>query len=236
METTRKTTKYYRDIFTSGSISNAISVLPEVIKKFGYKQHGKYSKTNDCINLKGYTEFNWNHRIEGFFLSDNGMVCADIYWQGDSTDGNLSLYARTLVGGYTIPCEGEFDGSRTYFSHSDIRISKEEFEDAIRAVGKFLSPDAIKARKIATERADKFHKVFEHIDAKKKGLDRYEMEGFWNGRWAVQKLLENDKTLIDKPLNELLAITDKVWENNNKSNYYLRGGWSQGEKKYNLTY
>ena len=236
MATTRKTAKYYRDIFTSGSISNAISVLPEVIKKFGYKRHGEYSKTNDYINLKGYTEFNWNRQIEGFFLIDNGMVCADIYWQGDSTDGNLSVYARTLVGGYTIPCEGDFDGSRTYYKHSDIRITKEEFEAAIRAVGKFLSPDAIKARKVAAERADKFHKVFEHIDAKKKGLDRYEMEGFWNGRWAVQKLLENDNTLIDKPLKELLTIADKVWENNNKSNYFLRGGWSQGEKKYNLTY
>lgn len=233
---TRKTAKFYRDIFNGGNISTAISVLPEVIKKFGYKRHGKYSKTNDYINLKGYTEFNWNHQIEGFFLTDKGMVCADIYWQGDSTDGNTSEYANDLRWGKTIPAEHEWLGDRTYYKHSDLRISKEEFGDAIKALGKFLAPDAIKARKLANERGEKGTKVFEFLDAKKKSLDRWEMEGFWNGRIAVQKVLENDKTLLDKPLNELLAIADKVWENNNKSDYSLRGGWYNGEKKYNLTY
>jgi hypothetical protein len=234
--TTRKTAKFYRDIFINGNISNAISVLPEVIKKFGYKRHGKYSKTNDYINLKGYTEFEWNHQIEGFFLTDKGRVCADIYWQGDSTDGNTSEYVNDLRYGKTIPAEHEWLGDRTYYKHSDLRISKEEFEDAIKALGKFLAPDAIKARKAAAERAEKNTKVFEHIDAKKKGLGRWEMEGFWNGRIAVQKVLENDKTLLDKPMNELLAIADKVWKNNDKRDYSLRGGWCNGEKKFNLAY
>lgn len=233
---TRKTAKFYRDIFTNGNISTAISVLPEVIKKFGYKRHGKYSKTNDYINLKDYTEFNWNHQIEGFFLTDKGMVCADIYWQGDSTDGSTSEYVNDLRWGKTIPAEHEWLGDRTYYKHSDLRISREEFEDAIKALGKFLAPDAIKARKVAAERAEKDTKVFEFLDAKKKDLDRWEMEGFWNGRIAVQELIEKDKTLLDKPLNELLAIADKVWENNNKSDYSLRGGWYNGEKKYNLAY
>lgn len=233
--TTRKTAKYYRDIFTSGNISTAISVLPEVIKKFGSKRWST-SKHNDRLYLKNYTEFEWNHQIEGFFLTDKGKLCVDIYWQGDSTDGNTSEYASDLIYGKTIPAEHEWLGDRTYYTHSDIRISREEFENAIRAIGKFLAPDAIKARKVAAERAEKSDKVFEHIDAKKKGLDRWDMEGFWNGRWAVQKVLENNKTLIDKPLNELLAIADKVWENNNKSDYSLRGGWYNGEKKYNLAY
>lgn len=232
---TRKTAKFYRDIFTNGNISNAISVLPEVIKKFGYKRWST-SKSNNIINLKGYTEFNWNHQIEGFFLTDKGMVCADIYWQGDSTDGSTSEYVNDLRWGKTIPAEHEWLGDRTYYKHSDLRISREEFENAIRAIGKFLAPDAIKARKVAAERAEKDTKVFEFLDAKKKDLDRWEMEGFWNGRIAVQNLIEKDKTLLDKPLNELLAIADKVWENNNKSDYSLRGGWYNGEKKYNLAY
>jgi hypothetical protein len=234
--TTKKTAKYYRDIFNGGNISLAISILPEVIKKFGYKLHGKYSKTNDYINLKGYTEFNWNHQIEGFFLTDKGMVCADIYWQGDSTDGSTSEYVNDLRYGKTIPAEHEWLGDRTYYKHSDLRISREEFEDAIKALGKFLAPDAIKARKVAAERAEKFDKVFEHIDAKKKGLDRWEMENFWNGRIAVQKVLENNPELLNKSFEELKPIVEKVYSSNEKSDYSLRGGWYSGEKKYNLAY
>ena len=232
---TRKTAKYYRDIFTSGNISLAISVLPEVIKKFGSKMWST-SKHNDRLYLKNYTEFEWNHQIEGFFLTDKGRVVADIYWQGDSTDGSTSEYVNDLRWGKTIPAEHEWLGDRTYYKHSDIRISREEFENAIRAIGKFLAPDAIKARKAAAERGEKSTKVFEFLDAKKKDIDRWEMEEFWNGRLAVQELIEKDKTLLDKPLNELLAIADKVWENNNKSDYSLRGGWHNGEKKYNLAY
>ena len=62
------------------------------------------------------------------------------------------------------------------------------------------------------------------------------MEGFWNGRCAVQKLLESKPELIDMPLDELKAIALKVWSNNNKSSYSLRGGWYTGEVKYNLAY
>ena len=235
--TPRKTAKYYRDILNSGNISKSLSVMPEIIKKFGYKRWGdKYSKQNDVINLRGYTEFNWNHRIDGFFISDKGMLCTDIYWQGDSTDGNESVYASALAYGRVIPAEYEWLGDRTYCRHGDLHISREEFADALKAVGKYLAPEEIKKRKIAAERGKKQDAVYEMIDAKKKSLDRWEMEGFWNGRMAVQKLLESKPELVDLPLDQLKAITDKVWENNNKSSYSLRGGYYSGEIKFNLAY
>lgn len=78
--------------------------------------------------------------------------------------------------------------------------------------------------------------MFNYIDEKKKGLQRWEFEGFWNGRIAVQEVLEQNKELIDHPIEELKAIADKVWKNNNKSDYSLRGGYYSGELKYNLTY
>ena len=143
----RKTAKYYRDILNSGNIYNAVKVLPEVIKKFGYKSWEK--KTNDKINLRGYTEFEWNHKIEGFFLTNNGEVYVDIYWQGDSTDGNDSVPANECIYGKVIPAEHEFIDGRTYYRHGDLRISKEEFANAIKAVAQYLSPENIKARKAA---------------------------------------------------------------------------------------
>ena len=226
---TKKTAKYYRDIFNGGNISLAISVLPEVIKKFGSKRWAS-SKGNDRLCLKKFTEFEWNHQIEGFFITDNGGVCADIYWQGDSTDGSDSEYVDTLRWGKTIPAKHEWLGDRTYYTHSDIRISREEFENAIRAVGKFLAPDEVKARKVAKARGDNSDKVFSHIDKKREGLDRWEMNRFWNGRYAVQKLLENDKSLLDKPFEELQPIVDKVFKKNNREFGYYE------KKEYDLTY
>jgi hypothetical protein len=234
--TTRKTAKYYREILTNGTTLQAVSILPEVIKKFGYKRWEKYSKHNDIINLRHYTEFEWNHRIESFYINDKGRVCVDIYWQGDSTDGNDSLYVDECIYGKTIRGVYEWIGDRTYEKHSDIRISAEEFRDAIKALAKYLAPEEIKKRKEADRKAELQHKVYEFIDAKKKDLDRWEMENFWNGRIAVQKVLENNPELLNKTFEELKPIMEKVYANNEKSDYSLRGGWYNGEKKYNLAY
>ena len=235
----RKTAKYYRDILLSGNISKSLAIMPEVIKKFGYKRWST-CKSNNALNLRGYTEFEWNHQIRGFFIGDykesKGKLLVDIYWQGDSTDGNESEYASALAYGKVIPAEHEFIGDRTYCRHGDLRITREEFANALKAVAKYLSPEEIKKRKIAEERSNKQSAVYAEIDAKKKSLDRWEMEGFWNGRYAVQKLLESKPELIDLPLDQLKAIALKVWGQNNKSDYSLRGGWYSGEKKYNLAY
>lgn len=231
----RKTAKFYRDIF-NGNIYKAISYLPEVIEKFGDRQHGKYSKHNDRIRLSEYTEFNWNHQIEGFFLDDKGEVYASIYWQGDSTDGTTSIKASQLVCGRTIPAEHEWLGDRTYYTHGDLRIGAQEFGEAVRAVAKFLAPEEIKARKVAKERSEKRSAIFNAIDAKREKISRFNMEGFWNGRMAVQKLFENEPEIIDRPMQEVMDIAFKVWDNNNRSTYSLRGGYYGGEIKYNLNY
>lgn len=234
--TTKKTAKYYRDILNGNDIRKAISVLPEVIKKYGYKRWSG-SKTNDILYIKKYTEFEWNHQLEAFYyVKDKNRVCVDIYWQGDSTDGNESEWADAMIYGKTIPAEHEWLGDRTYTRHGDLRITAEEFRNALKAVATYLSPEEIKARKIIDRRCNAVDKVFKYIDEKKKGLDRWEMEGFWNGRTAVQKVIEMDNGLTDKPWEEIQPVIEKVFTNNNKSDYSLRGGWYSGEKKYNLAY
>lgn len=231
--TTKKTAKYYRDIISKKSVHSALVILPEVINKYGSVYGGK-----KYIPVKGFTEFEWNHKIEGFSVAKNGQVLVDIYWQGDSTDGNTYEYASDLIYGKVIPAEWDEIGGEYGMQerHSPIRISKEEFEAAIKAVAQYLSPEEIKARKIIDRRHKTMEKVFNYIDEKKKGLDRWEMEGFWNGRIAVQKLLEMDNGLADKPWEEIQPVVEKVFTNNNKSDYTLRGGYYDGEKKYNLAY
>lgn len=234
--TTKKTAKYYRDILSGNDTRKALSVLPEVIKKYGRKRWDKYSKGNDIINLRAYTEFEWNHRIEGFFISDRGELCVDIYWQGDSTDGNDSVSAISCLNGKVIPAEHEFIGGRTYYRHGDLRISREEFEDAIKAVAKYLDPKDIKARKEAARRSELNNKVFDLICEKGKSLENWEREKYWNGRTAVQKVLEQNPELLDKTFEELKPIVEKVYDNNERTDYFLRGSYYSGEKKYNLAY
>ena len=231
----RKTSKYYRDILNGDNIYASLRVLPEVIKKYGRKRwEGKDAPYE--ISVRSYTEFEWNHQIERFSLGKSGKVIVDIYWQGDSTDGNTDEYASDLINGKVIRGEYEWLGNRTYCRHGDLRITREEFANAIKAVAKYLAPEEIKKRKIADARAETSTKVFNYIDAKKKSLDRWEMESFWNGRYAVQKVLENNPELLDKSFDELKPIVEKVYTNNEKSDYSLRGGWCNGEKKYNLAY
>lgn len=238
----RKTAKYYRDLLTSGNIYNAVKALPEIIKKFGYKRWEKYSKGNDTLNLRKYTEFEWNHRIDGFFLNEKGRVCVDIYWQGDSTDGNDSLYVEECINGKTIPAEHEWLGDRTYYRHGDLRITAEEFRNAIKALAQYLSPEEIKARKEADRKADLQKQVYDLIaeDApkdKRGGWGRDpDWEYYWNGRYAVQKVLEENPNLLNLTFEELKPIVLAVYKNNHKSDYSLRGGWYSGEKKYNLAY
>ena len=240
--TPRKTAKYYRDIFASGSLYQCAKLLPEVIKKFGCKRWEKYSKGNDMLNLRGYTEFEWNHRIDGFFITDKGKGCVDIYWQGDSTDGNDSLYVDECINGKTIPAVHEWLGDRTYCKHGDLRISREEMENAIRAIGKYLSPEAIKERKESQRKADLQKQVYDLIAEgapkdKRGGWGRdEEWELYWNGRNAVQKVLESHHELLDLTFEELKPIVLTVYKNNHKTDYSLRGGWYSGEKKYNLAY
>lgn len=239
--TTRKTAKFYRDILSGGDAYKATAILPEVIRKYGRKRWSGDKQRNQ-IPLRGYTEFNWNHTIEGFFLSDKGVLYIDIYWQGDSTDGNDSITARDAMYGHVIPAEHEWLGDRTYTRHGDLRITTEEYRNAIKAVAKWLAPENIKARKEADRKSELKDKVFalvkEHAPKEKRsGWGRDESwEPYWNGRTAVEKVLDSNPALLDKTFEELKPIVEKVYANNAKSDYSLRGGWYSGEKKYNLAY
>lgn len=227
MAEVKKTAKYYRDIFNGSDTRKAIALLPEVIKKFGDKD---YEGKRTSINIRKYTKFNWNHRIEKFHINNKGIALADIYWQGDSTDGNECEYVSDLINGKVISGEYFFDGYRTHETHSDLRITREEFLDALKAVGKFLSPENMKARKEAERRDSLATKIFNLIDSQVDHKDRE----FWNGRWGVQKLLEKEPDLYNKTFEELTPIVLKVFRNNNHSDYYLEN--RNGVKEYNLAY
>jgi hypothetical protein len=229
--TIRKTAKYYRDILNGDNIYASVRILPEVIRKYGH-QRWKDKDAPYEISVRDYTEFEWNHQIERFSFGKSGKVIVDIYWQGDSTDGTTDEYASDLINGKVIRGEYEWLGNRTYCRHGDLRISREEFANAVKAVAKYLAPEEVKKRKEEERKRALTQQVFDLVSEQVGSKD----ESYWNGRYGVQKLLEKEPELLDKTFEELKPIVLKVFRNNNKTDYTLRGGWWHGEKKYNLAY
>lgn len=166
----KRTAKYYRDILATGNIRQGLAILPEVIKRYAKDGRINLAKSDTDEN------FNWNHLVEGFFLSKDGGLYASVYWQGDSTDGNDSILAcKVRKGGYIPARYDEIGGPRAMECvHDAIQFEDWEMEAALKAVAKWLAPDRIKAR--ATRQIiDKIYKAV--ADAGKKKYDRY--SDFW---------------------------------------------------------
>jgi hypothetical protein len=147
MAQVRKTAKYYREILNGNNIYKSLEVIPEIMKKFGFV--GEYSTEINFSRDVVHDNFNWNHSIEGFYLSKKAELYAHVYWQGDSTDGTDSVLARYLVGGYTINAKWEDVGGSwgRECVHSPLNISADEIGKAVKAIIPLLSSDLIKARK-----------------------------------------------------------------------------------------
>ena len=80
------------------------------------------------------TKFNWNHRIDSVYQDNKGRYWANVYWQGDSTDGDEAISLDELERGITIPAEHYYDGERTRTRHSDLRIRPSELKDVMSAI------------------------------------------------------------------------------------------------------
>lgn len=122
-------------VIINSSLENAVSILPSIIDKYG---------TDNQIRVN--PGLGWNSEIQGFSLDskDKGKVYVDVYWQGDSTDGNETvalkdIYNKVKVGkDYVIPSDSFFDGNRTREVHSDIHIDKDDIYKAIKDLTKVL--------------------------------------------------------------------------------------------------
>lgn len=139
----RKTINYYRNELAKGFNEN---IVKEVLVKYGDKGVIKFN-TNKM-------PFHWNHCVDSIGVSKTGELWLGIYWQGDSTDGNDSVSVKDFRcrNEVVIPASSYFDGYRTRYDHSDIRVSKDELTDAVTALLNYISPESIKARKEYAEK------------------------------------------------------------------------------------
>jgi len=242
MAQVRKTAKYYRDILSGNDVRLSLSVIPEVIKKFGFvdKYHSEIKFGWDTMK----ENFNWNHAIEGFFLSKDGKLYAHIYWQGDSTDGTDSVLASYLIGGYTIKAEWDNVGGSWGMEcrHSPLNVTEDELRKAIKAIVPLLSADLIKARKKYVENEPFVMPLYKRINTlllndrpyNRYGSDEYK-EKRHNAEDAVRSLVEDAKKYMQMPERECGIILNKIYEQNYKLNSELSKN-EKGEKVYNLAY
>lgn len=133
----RKTAKYYREALKNNPSEE---LLKEIVIKYGEERD---------IYLAD-VEFNWNHCIKGLCFAEGNRLCFRVYWQGDSTDGDVYVLVSDVRRGRAfVPAEHEVFDNRTYERHGDINVVREEYDNAIKALIDYLSPAAIKERKAA---------------------------------------------------------------------------------------
>lgn len=232
---TRKTAKYYREELVKTQSMNTLNTLiKEVVAKFG---------SNNDLYLSG-TECNWNHWVRGFSVGKNGILYVKVYWQGDSTDGDdyvsfNEVYGR---GKSVIRAETYWDGCRTRFTHGDINVEKFEVEQLIKLLAEWLSPSAIKARKISAE----LSKVKREID-NKMGNEYYTKyarrfgnnEEYYNGRGGVNEWVKAQGVdLLKMAIEDIFAMVDKVFQANYKSDRFFgkTDMWSSKTKPYIISF
>ena len=233
----RKTINYYRNELAKGFNE---TIIKEVIKKYGNNGTIRFNRDD--------TEFHWNHRVEDIGIDKSGNLWLGIYWQGDSTDGTCSVkvsdfrYRNEVV----IPAEHFFDCGRTYERHSDIRVSREELNDAINAVLTYISPERIKARKEYAEKCAVAKRIHNYT-----GNELYKQYagGFWqrderwyNGINAVDAYYESHWKELGKLTDERLKeVVKAVFLANYKYDRNMamtkpEHAWEKGKKIYDLSY
>lgn len=241
METkVRKTAKYYRDILNGSDIYKSLSVIPEIMKKFGFV--GEYRTEINFPRDVVHDNFNWNHSIEGFYLSDKGELYAHIYWQGDSTDGTDSVLARYLVGGYTIKAEWDDVGGSwgMVCRHSPLNIDADEIRKAVKAIIPLLSADLIKARKKYNENRPYVMPLYKRINTlvlndrpyNRYGDDEYKQKRH-NAESAVRSLVDDAKKYMQMSESDCKRIFNKIYEQNYKVDADIAKD-KDGNKVYNL--
>lgn len=118
MAPTRKTKKWYREQIDA-SYSSAIAVLPEILKKYGDHPHKSRSYWMRCAVSNSR-----NGELEGIGLV-NGTLYANVYWQGDHTDGTSS----TKFSSKEICLDAELEDDYRYGGkrerHGNIRFSSD---------------------------------------------------------------------------------------------------------------
>lgn len=240
METkVRKTAKYYRDILNGSDIYKSLSVIPEIITKFGFvdKYHKEIKFGWDTMK----ENFNWNHAIEGFFIGSDNQLYAHIYWQGDSTDGSDSVLARYLIGGYTIKAEWDEVGGSwgMVCRHSPLNIDADEIRKAVKAIIPLLSTELIKARKKRQENEPYVMPLYKRINAvlndrpyNRWGDEEYKQKRH-NAESALRELIDDAKKYMQMNESDCKRILNKIYEQNYKVDADFAKD-KDGNKVYNL--
>ena len=222
MEQVKKTPKYYRDILANAdkNFSLALSVMGDVLKKYGNHPYSNYEIPADV-------EFNWNHQVKGFTLTKKGVVYVDVYWQGDSTDGDDCCTLADFRWNNVVVIKAEYYEPDRYGvreeRHSPLRVERAEVISAMKWIAEnWLNPKDIKVRK---EKETKEKKMRALTDYVRDNLIKPKTTNNWgectdNARYAVFEFLRTYADAIYKmDKTKVLELAKEVWSNNYRSNW-----------------
>lgn len=122
----RSDAERYRDeLKNTGKIPSSAHPKANAIRKADARTIGDHVKTGETLRVKK-VDVGWNGGIEDIHRSRDGRLWANIYWQGDSTDGNDSLLVDDIRrGGASLPATDR---------HSTVRVTPEMLNRAIQSM------------------------------------------------------------------------------------------------------
>lgn len=133
---TRKTKGFYQQAVLVNK-TQAFIFLKEIIKKYGHSSKWFARRNKYYLSVND----NWNNtrgqdwKIEGFILISN-KIYVDVYWQGDSTDGNewVEFKGDLYDNLYIEPSDPIKFGGRWEVARQGITISTTDIYNAIKNI------------------------------------------------------------------------------------------------------
>lgn len=221
---TKKTPKFYRDILANAdkNFSLALSVMGDVLKKYGNHPYSNYE-------IPAKVEFNWNHEVKGFTLTSKGNIYVDVYWQGDSTDGDDCCSLNNFRWNNVVVIKAEYYEPDRYGvreeRHSPLRVERAEVISAMKWIAEhWLIAKDIKTRK-AKETTERKMRV--HTEYVKNNLITPKTKNSYgeytnNARYAVYEFLRTYPDALAKmDKAKVLALATKVWDDNYLSDWSI---------------
>lgn len=110
-----------------GGWKSACNFIAAIVKTFGNDNH---------LYVSPWTNVVWIWKVEEFCLNRRGEVLVGIRWHGSLESGNdfVSLSEISKNGTVVIPALTRFNGCVTTEIHPDIRITKPEIYEAMKAM------------------------------------------------------------------------------------------------------
>ena len=229
-----KSAAEYIKVLTGGDLDAAARAMKDILSDDRFVWFESYGWKSIAFSREYvHDNYNWSHGIEGIHLNNEGVVSIDIYWQGDKTDGSISMKLWDALSGNNRIGGKWYDDGRT--ERYPITVERKELSAMFKEVARLLSDEEIQRRKDGRMRQTVSDRVFPEF------YRRFEA-GIFGGNTRAHNGYKAVCALVDEEWRRLKDLSeDELWKavvTVRNQNYLFNHELTQvdGKIKYNLNF